>query len=231
MLLIIATLFAMSPFEDRIKNVELPNPDGSTYRYAILSPKKHNGEEKLPLVLALHYGGQVSPFYGRSFMELLVAPAFKNEKVIIVAPDCPGRGWGSPEAQAYIPKLLDHLQARYPINQQRVLVGFSMGAHGAWYWAAEKPGAWTAAIALAGRVPDKVSPGMEQTPFYVIHSRDDELIPLMPSKANADKLKAQGMPVTFKAIKGLTHYQTQGYVDYLRSARKWLREHLKDDAK
>ena len=72
-----------------------------------------------PLVLSLHYAGEVSPWYGAALVEQLVEPAPRRLNPVIVAPDCPGRGWADPVSQAWVVELLDAVEARLPLDPQR----------------------------------------------------------------------------------------------------------------
>ncbi|MDJ0840579.1 MAG: alpha/beta fold hydrolase [Acidobacteriota bacterium] len=218
---------ALGDWDDRIQNIELPNPGREPNRYAVMMPEKVEDGKRYPLVLALHYGGRVTPFFGRGYLELLVAPAFARQDWIIVAPDCPGRGWASPEARDFIPKLLDHLKARYPLDDRKVLVGYSMGAAGAWFWAEQQPGEWRAVVAVSGRAPDGDPEKLKQTPFYVIHSREDELIPFSRTMTAINALKKQGVSAKFVPLKDLKHYETGAFVPSLKRTTSWLKKQLK----
>jgi poly(3-hydroxybutyrate) depolymerase len=105
---------------------------GQTVRYTLLVPP-HSGERRLPLVVALHYGGKVTPFYGRGIVEGLVQPALAELGAAIVAPDALDQGWDDPLDEGAVLALMDHLLASLPIDRRRVLVtGYSMGGVGAW---------------------------------------------------------------------------------------------------
>lgn len=62
-------------------------PSGSLLRYTLLVPPAYDGETPVPLVVALHYGGEVTPFYGGGMIETLVEPGLGQLGAIIVAPD------------------------------------------------------------------------------------------------------------------------------------------------
>jgi len=61
-------------------------------------------------------------------------------------------------------------------------------------------------------------------PTYVIHSRDDQVVPFGPAEKNAQTLEKLGRPIRFEALQGVTHYQMGGYVDSLRRAGTWVSE-------
>ena len=49
------------PQEPGIYEELLERPDGSVLRYALSIPKDYEPDKPRPLVLALHYGGNVTP--------------------------------------------------------------------------------------------------------------------------------------------------------------------------
>ena len=72
--------------------LELALGDGQPIRCSVWAPKLDEGSS-VPLVLALHYGGQVTPFYSMGYLQALVVPGLKKLGAVIVAPDSPGNGW------------------------------------------------------------------------------------------------------------------------------------------
>src|SRR5262249_58742161 len=47
-------------------------PGGGTLRYTLSVPEGYDSKRPVPLVVALHYGGDVTPFYGRGMIDGLV---------------------------------------------------------------------------------------------------------------------------------------------------------------
>jgi predicted peptidase len=175
-----------------------------------------------PLVLALHYGGPVTPWYGRGVLEALALPALEGLDAYIVAPDCPGQGWADPSSQAAVEALLDALAAELPVDTARQAVaGFSMGGIGSWYYAGAQADRFAAALPVAGR-PEPAWVDRVAVPVYAINSRIDTVIPIGPAEEAAAALQARGAPVTFVVIEDLTHYQTPRFAPYLEAAVPWL---------
>jgi predicted peptidase len=218
-------MLSLGEWDDRIDRVEIPGENGRTYRFTILMPEALETEKRYPLIMALHFAGR-GEFYGGRFMEILVAPAFAKQDWIIVAPDCPGNGWGSDEAHALMPELLDHLAASYPVDERKALVGFSMGASGAGHWVDRMPGDWRAAVVLSGRVPEVEVENLSRTPFYVIHSRDDELIPLSRTLPAINSLRRAGVDIKLVPRSGPGHYQTPAFVPAPSRSVSWLSKRL-----
>ena len=105
--------------------------------------KKRNtypSEKPSPLILAFHYGGKLTNFYGKKFVTVLIEPALKDVEAIIVAPDCPERRWESPVSERAVMDLLNYICQEYKVDSRRILVtGYSMGGVGTWHLAARHP--------------------------------------------------------------------------------------------
>jgi len=192
---------------------------GDILNYTVWDPGQSQ-PEPVPLVLALHYGGDRFPYIGREFLELLVVPAFIELGALIVAPDCPGADWTDPQSTAAIKLLMDSLMDSHTIDVDRIVVtGFSMGGIGAWHMAATFPELFSACIAVAGRPTGKTEVTI---PVYALHSRQDEIIDAEPSKTAVKLMKKQGVNSKFVIIDGPSHYQTTRFIEPLSGSIWWL---------
>jgi len=230
-----------------IQRHTLSLPNGGELRYAIAVPEGYDGTREVPLVLALHFGwAEALPTnYGAVFLEILVEPALRELGAIIVAPNCPARSWVDDRSEAAVLALLDHVRDEYRVDPDRLVVtGFSLGGMGTWYFASRHAEMFSAAIPMASvpmiatgsgqgasvqRFVEAGSvewpPAMLRLPTYVIHSRDDELIPIAPVEAAAAELQALGAPAELVAIDaGIGHHQTPRYVPYLARTVAWIRD-------
>jgi poly(3-hydroxybutyrate) depolymerase len=211
---------APAALEPGVHEQTLALASGQTVRYTLLVPPR-SGERRLPLIVALHYGGKVTPYYGRQLVEGLVQPALGELGAVIVAPDALDRGWNDPLDEGAVLALMDHLLANMPIDRQRVLVtGYSMGGVGAWHLATRHPDRFAAALPMAGHPQVE---GKLTVPVYAIHARADEVMPLAPTEAHVRRLTAAGLDARLVVVDGLTHYQTAGFVAPLRAAVPWIR--------
>jgi predicted esterase len=59
-------------------------------------------------------------------------------------------------------------------------------------------------------------------PVYVIHSTDDEILPVAPVRDHVAALRARGARVEYRELIGLTHFNTGSFVPALREASAWL---------
>jgi predicted peptidase len=198
---------------------------GTLLRYTLSIPRGFSPGQPLPLVIALHYGGNVSPWYSKGYLNILVEPALRKLDAIIAAPDCPGKGWNNPTSEAAVLELLNHIKAHYPIDDQRLLItGFSMGGIGTWHLVARHPQLFSAAIPMSGTVGLETVKRIQDTPVYVIHSKQDEIFPVKKVEEMVQILKNRGVPVQLQLVAGISHYNTGGFAEPLRKAVQWIKE-------
>jgi predicted peptidase len=203
-------------------------PDAGRILYGISVPADYNARQPRPLVLALHPGGERTPYYGLSFMRGIVSPALKDLNAIIVAPDCPTRAWSDPMAEQAVMALLQKVLEDYAIDRRRILVtGFSLGGRGTWFMSSRHADLFTAAIPIAGSSGEEPLDRLGRIPTYVIHSRDDQVVPFEPDERTTRELEKLGRAVRFEALEGLSHYDMGGYVDALTRAGRWVAERWK----
>jgi predicted peptidase len=205
-----------------------PVPGLGQMPYGISIPRGYNASDPVPLVLALHPGGERMPYYGAAFVQQIVAPALDTLRAIIVAPDCPTRSWADEAADQAVMALVDRVMRDYRIDRRRILVvGFSLGGRGTWFMASHHPDFFTAAIPMAASTGDDPPDRLATMPTYVIHSRDDQVVPFAPAERNVRALEKLGRPIKFEALQDIDHYQMGGYIESLRRAGRWVSEQWK----
>ena len=188
--------------------------------YTIAVPRDGASEGPRPLVLALHPGGGMR---GGPFMLQIVEPALRDWNAVMVAPDAPDRSWSSEMAEQGVLLLLDEVVTNHDIDPNRILVtGFSMGGFGTWFFATHHPHLFTGAIPMAAAPRDDPLDGLGAMPIYLIHSRDDTVIPIDPTRAAAEALVQRDHPVRFTELDGIGHFQMGGYIQALRNAGAWM---------
>ena len=199
-------------------------------RYTIAIPAGYTGAEPVPLVMALHYGGTVTPFYGRGLLEGLVEPALRDLGAIIVAPDAAasnagGVAWATPEGETVVLHVMDVIEAEYNIDLGKTLLtGYSMGGMGSWYIGGRNQERFTAVLPMAGR-PQSDSVEIDwMIPMYIIHSRDDELIDVGPTETAVSQLRFHGATIELVIVDGITHYETNRFMEPLRDAIPWIEQ-------
>ena len=202
-------------------------PDVGTIRYGVSVPDDYDPREPRPLVLVLHPNERI-PYFGVRFMMAIVSPALNDLGGIMVAPDCPARAWTDPTAERSVMALLKNILDEFAVDRSRILVtGYSMGGRGTWFMESRHADLFTGAIVMAGSPGDEPLDRLATIPTFVIHSRDDQVVPFAPSESTTRELEKAGRVIKFEALEGLGHYDMGGYVDSLRRAGLWIAERWK----
>lgn len=210
------------PKSPGIYNLVLP---AGGQRYTLLIPSGYNAGQRAPLILSLHYGGVVVPYYGRALLEILVRPALEDLGAIMVAPEVMGQGWDNAESEKQVLDLIRAIKDNYSIDENRTLVtGFSMGGRGAWYLVARHPDLFRAAIPISASPVEDATEVDWQAPLLVIHSVADEVVPFEPVESTVRALKDAEVRIEMVVVQNLTHYDFQLFVEPLRAALPWIRK-------
>jgi len=164
--------------------------DGRIRHYLLYMPRQH-GPGKLPLVVVLHGAlGTPAMVMGRTGFDRLAArhgfialfPAgsgFRPDRDLTWnAGGC--CGWARAnhiDDVGFIARLLDRLEATYPVDPKRVYVtGFSNGAMLAYRLACELPGRIAAIAPVAGVLDSGRCPAGPPVSVLHIHGTDDGLV-------------------------------------------------------
>lgn len=188
-------------------------------------PRTYSRRKPTPLILALHFGGPVTPTIGRDFAEMLVLPAMSDLGAVILAPNCPGRGWTDPLSEDAVLKLVAAARKKYAIDGRRVAVtGFSMGAIGTYKLAARHPELFSAAIPVSGMPSSEDLSSLRSVPLFIIQSDGDEVFPMDEAGPVLETLRRDHPDVTIEIVPGLSHYRTADFVPALKKAALWLKK-------
>jgi predicted peptidase len=222
--LLVLSAVLLQPPVSRFQRLTFRAPDGTKLLYGRTIPDDYDPRRPRPLVVALHPGGARTPFYGDQFMRQVALPGLADLDPIMVAPDCPTPAWSDPVADQAVMALIDNVMAEYAIDRRRVLVtGFSLGGSGTWFMSSHHTDRFTAAVVLAGRTEESLE-RLAKIPTYIIHSRDDEVVPFAQAEQRAAALSALGRVVKFEALQGPGHYAMRDYVGALQRAGRWVAE-------
>jgi len=198
---------------------------GLKLRYTLSLPRQFSPTESYPLVVALHYGGKVTPFYSKDFVTSLVEPALQDLEAIIAAPDCPAAGWTNSVSEAAVLGLVLLLMEDYKIDSNRMLIlGYSMGGSGTWHMASRHPDLFSAAISISAPADAATTPVIIDIPLYVIHGELDELVSSQEIKKLYQKQKTNGAEIKLMIVEGASHYQLARFVNPLKATIPWIRK-------
>jgi len=213
----------MTPLLPGIHTQTAEVADLGTIRYTLEIPEGYDGTTPVPLVLVLHYafrGAQPEPWYGRKLLEVF-RPGLADLNGILLAPDALGGRWTDAANERLALELVRRVLHTYAIERRRVLVtGFSLGGQGAWSLGGRHQDLFTGALPVAGPVAG--GDLVWNIPVFVIHSDQDERIPIAAVREQAAALRQQGARIEFRTALGLGHYETAAYVTYVGEGVRWL---------
>lgn len=207
---------------------------GAEYRYQVYVPPGRSLSERLPVILALHGGGE----YGRDGARQTtvgLGPAIRKHPerfpALVVFPQVPAdgtpgfHGLGTRIALAALDKTIDE----YAADKSRVyLAGLSMGGNGAWHLAFQDPDRFAAALVVCGFVGEftgrqsgirypPIVPGavsdphreiarrLAGLPVWIFHGDADPVVSVEESRRMASALKAAGANVRYTELPGVGH--------------------------
>lgn len=153
----------------------------------------------------------------------LTAPALASLDPIIIAPRNADGQWWRREDTELVLGLVGAVRERWPATGDRgVIMGYSNGGIGTWYFARLYPEHFAAAIPIAFS-DDIVGPSA--LPVYAIQGTKDEQFDIARVRAAVLALKAKGQDVTMNEKWRGSHYRICSYVPELAEAGRWLEEH------
>ena len=204
-----------------VHDLTLARATAPPIHYALSVPPGYRGQP-VPLILALHFGGDPDGA-GRAMLDILIRPALGELGAVIVAPDALGGGWGSAANESAVNTLLAATEKAYAIDTRRVVVtGYSMGGAGTWYWAGKYPERFSAAVPVSGRPSE--SPAAWRVPVFAVHSRDDQVNPIGPTERRVAELAQAGLNARLVVLSGVSHYETDRFVAALHQVVPWIRD-------
>ncbi|MDQ2643849.1 MAG: hypothetical protein M3020_08555 [Myxococcota bacterium] len=209
-------------------------PGAAEYRLAVPGSPARSVEVWLPesgvpklLVTFLH--GAVARQRGKRFgsedvtrglLRCLVVPALGALDPLVIAPRSADGEWWEESVTRFVIGLREAAFRRFPsVGRRHVVVGYSNGGIGAWYFARLYPEYFSAAIPIAAN--DTIA-GETPLPVYAIHGTRDEVFPIAGVRASIHPLeRSQGNVRLVEKYRG-GHYDPCGYVAELEGARAWL---------
>ena len=204
---------------------EIFNPHNLRYTFA--HPASRQLNQNVPLILALHWGGFVTPFYGEGLLLGLINPALADLDAFICAPDCECGDWTDPEFEPRLLDLFDNLISTHPIDTGRILItGYSIGGIGTWEIASRNMSIFAGALPISSPVPEIAMKTDWKIPLCVIHSRQDELFAYRETRRAVSTLANSGVDIELITVEGPGHFETYGFIQPLQGAVPWIREIL-----
>ncbi|MGD9589982.1 MAG: hypothetical protein AB7Q37_16565 [Pyrinomonadaceae bacterium] len=243
-----------TPDQETVRNTADLFPSGNavfgskSVKYRVYIPKSRNVDERLPVLLYLHGAddrGSDNEKQLNGLRQLILSDP-ELFPMIIVFPQCAtDRFWdfdGLNDARIVLHDAIH----KFDGDETRVYVaGHSLGAYGAWSFAARNRNEIAALIPISGRVlprPDEreklgddlkeltdsddpfsaIAGRLNDLPIWVFHGRIDQVIPISEARDMVAALKKVGnSKVLFSQIHGGGH-DTIGYVFQNPQFSEWL---------
>ncbi|MDB2606781.1 prolyl oligopeptidase family serine peptidase [Zobellia sp.] len=179
------------------------------YSYYLYYPEgyEENPEEKYPLLLFLHGGGESGDslvYVKRNGPPKLIQRG-KKFPFMILAPQNPQKKmWWNTRS---VMQLLDTIVANNRVDENRIyLTGLSRGGGAAWEMAVQYPQKFAAMAVVCGMTPLPYASWIDKKmPIWVFHGEEDESIPFSESETMVAKLKSMGHNVRFTRYPGVGH--------------------------
>ncbi len=200
--------------------LDLTNSNGLTQpisiSFLLYLPQTYGQDpnQQWPLILFLHGSGENGSDPARvaanGLPELLIGDA--DYPFIVVSPQAPpDMVWWGAELDA-VAALLDHIQANYAVDAQRVyLTGLSMGGFGAWAMAIQYPQRFAAVVPIAGgwnsendSIPSHIC-AIKDVPIWAFHGAQDDIVSPHKSQLMVDALQRCGSAVKFTLYPDADH--------------------------
>ena len=207
--------------------------DGVERRYQVYVPSGYQRSTPLPVILALHGGGQYGT-NGISQTEAGLAPAIRRHperfNALVVFPQSPpgAPGFQGPGERIALAEL-DKVMSEFKVDASRVyLTGLSMGGNGAWYLAYHHANRFAAVLVVCGFVEEftgttsgthypaivatsvddpfaAIAKNLRQLPIWIFHGDADRTVPVEQSRRMSSALKAIGANVQYTELPGVPH--------------------------
>ncbi|HEY3572161.1 MAG TPA: prolyl oligopeptidase family serine peptidase [Thermoanaerobaculia bacterium] len=189
-------------------------------------PEEHKTARKSwPLVLFLHGSGERGTDLKKLERQGLpkLAASGRSFPFVLVAPQIPeGQVWNE-EPLTY---LLDELETTLWVDRDRVyLTGISMGAFGAWDLGVATPDRFAALLVISGGGNPVEVCQLKDVPVWIVHGRQDDVIPVSWSEALARRLEGCGGNVRLTIYPDAGHdawsrtYEDPAVIEWLLAQR------------
>ena len=192
-----------------------------------LSVPKIEANEKVPLVVALHFAGEMEDHFAENYLRYLVEPGLRSLDAIIFAPDAPKGNWSDQISEEVIIQFLDAATEAWPIDPEKIIItGYSNGGIGTWLlidWYSDK---FSAAIPMASPV---IGGLIGEVPTYIIHGKKDKLFSWEEIQKVYELLKDKGTNVRISINSELSHYEAYNYVPELQKTVEWIKNDVWKD--
>lgn len=168
---------------------------------------------KYPLQVHLHGAGgtgiSFKDFKANIRRQTVVANNSARYPFIILFPQLPGNNLTWKMLADPLDKLVEKVISQYPIDIQRIyLTGYSDGGYGALAFGAKYHGRFAAVAEVSGYYDANLSElcALKDTPLYIYHGKQDQVIPLQAEQEVEQTLKGCGADMTVTLFDAADHF-------------------------
>lgn len=188
---------------------------GRTYHYGLYVPPSYQPSRDYALVLCLHGAGFTGDAYLERWQKRL------GDGYILACPTLIQGTWWTRPAEELVLATLREVQARYRIDPDRIfLTGMSNGGIGAYLIGMHHAPLFAGLAPMASGLDGVLMPflaNLQNTPVYLIHGKQDEVMPVELSRTIAQELTRLGYAF---------HYQEHDRVHPMAGGHFFPREEL-----
>jgi predicted esterase len=167
-----------------------------SYRYGLSVPQSYRPSQAYGLVICLHGAG----FTGDAYLERW-QPRLGNDYILACPTYLPGTWW-TRQAEELVLATIRSVQARYNVDQDRIfLTGMSNGGIGTYLIGVHHAPLFAGLAPMASGLDDVLLPFLENlrhTPAYLIHGRNDQVMPVELSRSIAKEMTRLGYEFVYR---------------------------------
>jgi predicted peptidase len=179
--------------------------------YGLFVPASFDRTKTYPLITYLHGSRDTvshdSEWYRQDFQ--------KEHPTFVLTPKClnPDQGWGNTWTEKHSTAtiktlaLIDSLAKVFPLDKSRFyLYGISMGGFGVFSVLQKNPDKFAAAVAICGGSDTKAAKSLLNTPLWIFHGSDDDVVPVHLSRdVYNEMVRLGGKKVKYTEYPGVKH--------------------------
>lgn len=199
--------------------------EGIFWYFRIVQPESASSANKRPLIVDLHGGARNVLADVHKTTSCLIIPGMENLDAYIIRPNSNGYQWYEQFNQVQVQALVDMASQYLHVDTNKIVVmGYSDGGNGSFFFAQFFPDVFSAAIPLASSYDTSNSSGYTKfdIPIYAFHGEDDQLFDIETTQEYIDGSIDAGSDITFVRVAGLDHYAGCEYQTYMPDVEEWL---------
>lgn len=218
---------------DGVNDLELESLVNDVFwNFRIIRPIGAGNTNKKPLILRLHGGASNVSSDAHKSTGCLVEPGLESLDAFILSPNSNGSFWYDQLNIVQVLALVDLIKQYLPVDVNRIVVmGYSDGGNGSFFYAQFYPQLFSAAIPIATSYDSRNGTNAYHNfmiPIYAIHGDDDQHFPIAITEDYINGSIDVGSDIQFNTAIGLGHLDVCDYVPYLQDAATWLQTEVWD---